>query len=229
MDGLRFDRVARLLAGKSNRRQVVAALLGVGTTAAISTGASARPRCRGEGLTCTKDSDCCSGSCERLGGIGRHVCVAAPEPKCDTFVCGDLCCPAEAVGCAPLDVPGGSVFCQCPKGQELVDGQCKPIECSDRSNCAGPIRCGNASNVDLCCPHPLKAFCSCESPNTGGEEVGCCMPGVDCPEDLGWDNHEYLTSPYYGPCVEDGVVICCCEGEDCDYFLSETWIACHRS
>ena len=35
MDGLRFDRVARLLASRSNRRQVVAALLGVGCDEAV--------------------------------------------------------------------------------------------------------------------------------------------------------------------------------------------------
>jgi hypothetical protein len=74
------------------------------------------------------------------------------------------------------------------------------------------------SNDDFCCPYPLWAYCACDSPITGGQVAGCCMPGVDCPQDLpAWDDHQYAGNEYYGPCVEDGVVICCCETEECDW------------
>ena len=162
MDDRAFDRITRKFAGLMTRRELTAALLAARGVLLSSGDVNAKEKCQSSGGSCRKDGECCSGSCEWDNRSGRNICVAKPVPKCDSMVCGELCCPAEAVGCASIDVSGGTnISCQCPRGQELIDGQCKAIECPSGANYAGLVARGDLTNENLCCSYPLNAYCVC--------------------------------------------------------------------
>lgn len=107
------------------------------------------------------------------------------------------------------------VTCQCACGFEYVNGACIELICPPGTNCSGHVSCGDANTFDLCFQYPLTAYCTCNSPVSGLQESGCCTQGVDCPNDLGWDS--WAVAGIGGPCIVGGIVICCCEGQECGW------------
>jgi len=70
VDSRRFDRIARRLAGTATRRTAVGAAVALVVGAPLADSVAAVPRvCRAERKTCTKDAQCCTGTCR----IGRQV------------------------------------------------------------------------------------------------------------------------------------------------------------
>jgi hypothetical protein len=145
----------------------------------------------------------------------KGFCAPAIPTVCNGPICGELCCPPEAVGCTKLSTPDGTkVGCLCPDGFEYRDGACKPMECPPNSNCSTTVMCGDLTSEGLCCQFPQVAFCLCRDEVDDKPKLGCCTPGIDCPDDTnpkwgGW------VQGGYNKCIQDGVQVCCCEGPDC--------------
>jgi hypothetical protein len=122
MDGSRFDRLARSLAGTPSRRGVLAGLLGLGAGLAVSGSAGAtcppgqvqgsRGRCLCKqtgrppaGGVCP----CPAGQCDfGAGCVPSQCCVDADCPATQA------CLPGGTCGCAPDRVPLGNGACAYP-------------------------------------------------------------------------------------------------------------------
>jgi hypothetical protein len=110
MDARRFDSLARRLAGTRTRRSLVGALIaGAGVAAVGDSAAATRLTCRANGKSCTRNAQCCGGTCltsRDLPRAQRNRCSCAPQcgggacniddgcggtcPGCDDgWVCGD--------------------------------------------------------------------------------------------------------------------------------------------
>jgi hypothetical protein len=123
VDGSRFDRLAKDLAGQPSRRSVLkglgkAALAAVGIGGPLGTIVWSRAGdaagCRNGGVTCTADAQCCSGECGEPDSRGRRRCGCdEPELACGTFCCqpGELCLndacqhPTSTPTATPTDTP----------------------------------------------------------------------------------------------------------------------------
>ena len=74
----KFDQLAKSLAGKSTRRQLLKKFsVGLAATALACFGLANKAKanqggCKGSGVKCHKDSDCCSGYCQFGFGKYKH-------------------------------------------------------------------------------------------------------------------------------------------------------------
>ena len=69
MDQQRFDALTRRLVSTASRRTMLGAATAFLIGGASANAAPAATRCRGDRKTCTRDAQCCSGSCL----VGRDV------------------------------------------------------------------------------------------------------------------------------------------------------------
>lgn len=159
MDDIRFDQIARSVAGSRSRRGFLKALAGgvaAGLVAAVGArDASAKPpeqECRNKGqtcsavMTCCDDLHCCKGHCQeepcKPCKAGQKVCdgkctsVKSDENNCGE--CGNVCSPGQTCS-------GG--HCKCPGGTELCDGECLDVS-SDQANCGA---CGRTCAEGTIC------------------------------------------------------------------------------
>jgi hypothetical protein len=166
MDAGRFDAIARVMGSSRSRRGVVAAIAGLLAGKSIG-GVAAAPRktCRRDGASCTRASQCCSGTCPTGRAVPRHLrnrCAGcgAGEIRCngscvdisnDLLNCGGcgqeyacvssetLCCNGECL--EPNDDNCSACGAPCGPGQGCLDGTCCGID-------------GGSCNSDGdCCPY----------------------------------------------------------------------------
>jgi hypothetical protein len=124
MDGNQFDNLARGLGARIGRRRLVqatAALLAggasVGAIAGPDASAAARRTCRAVGASCSRGSQCCTGTCPTSGPRATRNRCTCPDP--DATVCsGDCVVLADDVNHC------GACGHACHSGQECFAGRC---------------------------------------------------------------------------------------------------------
>jgi hypothetical protein len=195
MDGSRFDQLSRLLGQGLNRRGAVRAALAAiagGAIALDGEDAQARVVCRKGGYQCTRNGQCCTGSCATGRGASRNQ---RNRCACETGreLCGTTCVvlASDAKHC-------GNCGQRCKVGEACCNGRCQGVQ-TDPANCG---RCGNAcvgaevclagSCIDLCqdvtCPANedcVAGACQCGGVAGCAADEGCC--GGTC-RDLGADD-----------------------------------------
>ena len=163
MDGPRFDRITRLLAGDGDRRQMLRALI-VGGGALLLGRDAARGQ---EAAPCTKDADCPVGT----------ICCA-----------GGVCC--EAGPGAPAAPPPGG--CQSDADCSAVADPCTTVRCRDGVCSAATVVCAAGSvccGEGECCPLPCLSDADCPIAENDGCTVARCLEGscastpIDCGSD----------------------------------------------
>ena len=124
MDGTSFDRIAKALARRADRRALVRGLgaaglgvvaLGLGGAAAQAPQSRCRQHCRAQGLT-GRDFGQCVSACAQAGGppqqtcVGEHQLCTPPEPGQEDPCCEGYVCYydpfGEGGGHQPLHNPG---------------------------------------------------------------------------------------------------------------------------
>jgi hypothetical protein len=117
MDGSRFDNLARQVADGSSRRSFLKGL-GRAAIAAVGIGGPVgaivfandgdAASCREGGVSCTRDAQCCAGSCGEEDARGRRRCACAdPEVACGHTCCqsGDRCLDGVCERATPTSTP----------------------------------------------------------------------------------------------------------------------------
>jgi hypothetical protein len=172
MDATIFDGFVRSLAKSETRRGLLrrgaaaaagAALIGLGARMSV-----AAEVCRGSGLRCRRDDQCCSGKCR------NRLCKPADlqvGEACDPDVPTD--CVTDVCGCAAKDINGKPANCTCRRAT------CSPevgvTGCADSADCCDGhcIR----SHGGVCFPPQqlcIPGGASCSSAPT------LCCPGFTC-------------------------------------------------
>jgi hypothetical protein len=199
------------------------ASLGVGCgTERMSGPEMARRGCKGLGVNCRNDSQCCSGLCV------KEECCAGPGTSCTrsnqccSRVCTDGQCQCESDlqlcggQCADTQTDPencGDCFVFCGEGATCVSGQCQCEEglqfcqfsCVDTQtdifNCGGcDQRCRGGTCVNGQCQCPTgQSFCA-DFGECCSSELGCCGTNCCCPS---------------GTTFCPDVVQCCPEGREC--------------
>lgn len=183
MDDLRFDSIARFLASGRSRRDVLKAMLGLGsglaaTSAFDSAEAARRPAPAPKAPTCPGQQVWSDGAC---------VCPTGDK-------CGPDCCPDGATCCDNACCYGtcyGEELC-CPSSQEwcAVSDECCPADwsCCPGFGCIAPGSCCNDSDCaqNMCAVSTCLENQSCseeiENCNHGGSAV-CCGTNAVCHAD----------------------------------------------
>jgi hypothetical protein len=209
MGGERFDGLTRILASGFDRRAILR-VAAAGPSAATfifrGGGVAAKPNpkpCRSEGRNCSKDDQCCSGYCRNARRVGHGACVACASG----IVCGDTCCPENALyGCTDVQGPNGPIVgCLCSEGTryDREHNECRPCggtgakcngedDCCEDDGCCGSTCCGAGQSCcgtqccdnnccgDHCCPSGRPYCCGgecCAQPCCGDQ---CCAEGDVC-------------------------------------------------
>ena len=117
MDGARFDRVVRGVAGTLTRRRVVASIFGLAMAGTRGEALAAHP-CHRVGRQCTRNGQCCTGYCEtrRFLPMGkRYRCACTSGLHACSGACVDLRTDMRHCGaCDDICVNG-----------ECIDGECR--------------------------------------------------------------------------------------------------------
>ncbi len=112
------------------------------------------PQCRGFGVLCELDTECCSGSCDLSNNTCASTIGACKDP-------GGTC-----------DGPTDCCSFHC------VNGSCSDQACiSDNQACTADVECCGGKCVDLACV-PLNAECSTAG-NECGDSSECCSQLCD--------------------------------------------------
>jgi hypothetical protein len=136
----------------------------------------ARCTCKGEGVQCDNDSQCCGGQCR------NGSCTGCPA---NTVFCSD--------GCADLqtnDQPCGSCDTACTAGQRCQNGQCVcdeqscPTGCCDGTNCkrgTSDSACGtNGATCQTCGAGERCDDTACVCVTGFKPCLDGCIPETDC-------------------------------------------------
>ena len=153
MDGKRFDGLSRVLGRGITRRGAVKAALGAMVGGAVGVGldvgADAASRCSLGGYQCTRNGQCCTGTCltgNNLPRTQRNRC------KCEagTTLCGARCVPLTSTRHC------GACNRRCPRGTVCCNGQCVGLgtkdncsDCGDRCALA-EVFCATVSGASTC-------------------------------------------------------------------------------
>lgn len=133
MDGSRFDRLTRVLAGEGSRRSVMKAALGVAAggavTVALADGSDAAARKRNIGEVCRKDGDCATNYCGPKDRYGRQRC---DYPCPNAYLAGDA---------------NGGAVCVDDTITVSVNGQ-QIFQSGPTASCPGQISLGSLNNGD---------------------------------------------------------------------------------
>ena len=201
MDGTTFDRFSRALAtGLSRRRAVLAALgLGAAALAGVALDAGAAPaRCRAGRATCSKNSQCCSGTCRTGRGI-----PLADRNRC-TCEGGTVNCNGRCVDKKTDERNCGACGNVCRAGEFCIEGACVVAgPCVAATAGAGaPILCLEVDDGELIFIDPLAVEDACVI--DGIEEGEGCALGAPCvvPDEL--DNPAYDELGVRAVCVVGG-------------------------
>ena len=241
MDGNRFDRLTRLLASATSRRTAIKGAFGIaigGATAGAMVEDGEAIRCRLGGNYCTRNSQCCSGTC-RTGSRWptrlRNRCACNPgQTDCGSSCvtlgtnsncsrCGNRCAAGQTClsGTCQNVIPCGSTYCN--KSTEIcVENSVCCAKGSNSQLCDGACCDGHCCD-DVCCDADKKCvgFVCCEETdndalcngeccaNVCADGVCCIADEIEC-EGQCWD----------GKCVEDVqcpsyAVDLLCNGECC--------------
>lgn len=165
MDDIRFDRLARLLGARANRRGALAALAALGL-AATDADAGRRKRCKPKCAACMR---CVRGRCKANLTLDGQSCGEAKV--CAGGAC--LCDPTTCAGCcdgAACVAEGGC----CPSGGQCNNGTCGApadatlAECGGKCTAPGQNRestrvCGAVAYCPYCDPGCAEAGCGLTS------------------------------------------------------------------
>jgi hypothetical protein len=213
MDGARFDRLSRLLAGQDDRRGVVrklaAAVAGISAAGALQAdeAAAAATACRKGRQTCSRNAQCCSGTCQLGTGFSLR-----DRNRCACEGGKTLCGPA----CVDTDTDRkncGECGRRCPNGVPCIDGNC--CVPNDVAGCKSDADCCN--ELSVC----NEGVCECPAVE------GICSDWDECREDfLGCE--EGLRCRWYDGCYDTNTDATHC-GQwftDCSYAGTETCPTC---
>ena len=198
MDGQRFDRMTRALAGTTSRRGLLKGIGGfiasAAGIAAVSDASAESPpkKCKYEGSNCRFDENCCSGNCcNRVCCADGHECCggrcheACPEGFERGATCGCVSVTVEDECAIDLDCAPSS-------------NHCATMVCIDRSCVEQAVVCetSNPCQQASCDPDagcttaslPLGAIC----PGGTCDGAGACVPECAIVEDC---------SPTASPCL----------------------------
>ena len=194
MEGNRFDRLTREMAGSASRRQFLKrALAGASGGALAILGmdrAGADGFCAGYKEPCTYDDDCCTGACD--GKKRRCVCPARTRP------CGQF------GTCCPVGTPCIDGICQqhCPPDLDCEDGDlCTINECDPAFGCVTtPVECPTCQicSEGECVPDGFMQGTVC---TIEGVE-GICVDG-ECVDNVCDDECPDCTVCFQGNCIPD--------------------------
>jgi hypothetical protein len=207
----------------------VAALAGAATLRHGRT-VDAQGRCIRNDRSCLSNDQCCSGLCASSFRRRTRVCTACASE----IVCGDICCPADAVNaCSTIQGPNGPVptcLCPCESVYDPVANACVPLvgcetdgdccsgRCCDGVCCAeGEVCCGGACTTEERCVCPAGTACS------GDADMSYCdvlysTAGTCCPYP-----QEAFACSDSAPGAGDGFAICCVRDRDCPPCPSGSW------
>lgn len=140
MEGSRFDRLARLLGSRADRRHlgVLTAAAAMPAIAGMAPGAEAA-RCRANGKRCSRNRPgaCCSGICKR-GRDRASRCARNRLARGCTVA--DNACAETSSGAIPC--PNGPVgFCVVAGGKPICVDRAECVECDGDGDCPGSQRC----------------------------------------------------------------------------------------
>lgn len=151
MEEQRFDDLARLVASKTSRRQVLKVLTGAavgGLFASRLDPAVAAPKCFPSGHHCHKSSQCCSGLTCTNG-----TCAASCPQGCTTLANGTSACSCSVAA----DCSCGSQFCGTAiEGGLFVGGVCSVLgtstgSCLSSTDCPAGYYCNGSGNCLQAC------------------------------------------------------------------------------
>lgn len=125
----------------------------------------ARCTCKGEGVPCANDSQCCGGQCK------SGACAGCPGT---TEYCSD--------GCADVQTNNqhcGSCETACPAGQRCVNGLCGCDATSCPLGCCAGTTCKRGDSASACGDNG--ASCAiCQSGDTCADGTCACASGMIC-------------------------------------------------
>jgi len=147
--------------------------------------------------------------------------------SCPTPLCGEICCPKDAVcvaglctggSCPPRPLCAGTC---CPKGTvcfpDFDGGSYCATVCTDGSGCPSEMPCcgafftldaGTLASHGFCAPYSPDSFCLCKSASECS--TGCCAPFPLGPPAPGLPAGPEICKPNYG-----GLYGCCNRGTLC--------------
>jgi hypothetical protein len=212
VDRNQFDNLARAMAKPASRRgaiafagRTIAAAFGLGAAMSPWTGPESGDAagCRAQGVTCTSNAHCCSGSCGPKDGRGRRTCQCGGN---ETF-CGGACLDPDVLLADPENCGEcGQVCPSSPAGGAVCrEGVCG-IDCEADLQ-TDPDNCG-----------------ACGTVCTAGDELGTpiCAAGkcdVTCPAGyLPFEKRCYPELPNRAPCDASSQCqggICACRSATC--------------
>jgi hypothetical protein len=187
---LRFDKLARRLAGACAARRAVVRLLG-GTTVAMALAAlgrqPAQAACAKVGKRCEKGGERCTGSRCRNGrcrcAAGREACDGScRELRADSANCG-----ACGVACEASATCSDGI-CTDPNTDDTNCGACNNVcgaeERCVNAGCVGPGICLGPNDPDQCDIRDGTGSCLCGTTTEGAltclENSGFCFEPIAC-------------------------------------------------
>jgi hypothetical protein len=204
MEEQRFDDLARLVAQKTSRRQVLKVLAGAaigglfvrsGSGLALAKGPAKGPDCHvycdqvfGKGTTAAKQcftdaragNGLCYSSCGP-GGAGGTVCggpsygaTTCCASGTSTCIAGTCCANASVCG------SGTSAVCGCPSGQTCTNGTCTAVCTTTTPTCGGGTCTCPAGTVPITTGGNSGPTTTCVKSCT---KDGDCAPGSYCTAD----------------------------------------------
>jgi hypothetical protein len=241
MDSRDFDRIARVVGSGQSRRRVVKTLAG-GALGAFATAvgldhASAAARCRGQGVVCSKNADCCSSACLPKDRTGRRYCAeCGSDNDCpgSTDPCQSATCTANVCGftvnvgaiCNDGDVCTTGDVCQ-------ADGSClgTAIACSVPNACyTSTCQSDTGACSDATYDGSCTAECAASTAGCGTYVSGCNgNPGCKCITAADGPTCVVISSGFCASCTTNGdcgsgfacvTSATCCDGTACQQLCS---------
>lgn len=181
MDPTTLDRLARFVGSGQSRRGMLKSIAG-GALAAAGAAigvdrADAAARCRGQGVVCVKNADCCSSACGPKNRTGRRVCVECvtaadcPGDACSTAVCENGACGTTAVDCDDADA------CTIDTCDPILGCQHAPVVgMGNETACALDCECASGNCFNSVCANFVSSCAgnACDPPANGCAGGTCC-------------------------------------------------------
>ncbi len=176
MDSERFDRLVRSFGQTRSRRQIVRGLAGAAAAGALALSGreASADVCKGDGKKCTKDGQCCSGSCVNPSGkpVAKSggTCQTATPHVCSGQVSLSPCFPFSASSCGT-----NSIYGPCRCGTDLAGN----LTCYANTYCnfVGQQQCTSNADCEAMLGQP-GSVCFSAGDCCGANTTGCATP---CP------------------------------------------------
>jgi hypothetical protein len=208
VDGARFDRLARTFARATNRRGLLAGLLGFATGSGLA----------GQGVTasthaqpCDRDGDCPNPACEYCDKVDRRC-----KRNCYMWT---SCCPKGRSCCGNADCRNldtdnqhcGRCFNACGAGKQCCEGRCVNTR-TNHNHCGGCAGKGGADCREqgrkCCAGKCIPASSNC-CKDASGEQSGFCPSKGEPKATLCCPN---LVEGKGGSCCNPDTDACCKDG-----------------